>query len=91
MILILEIELTAFFVSFSSFIFKGLSIVHGLLIVVFISQRDVVEIFNAIHPHFLTILKSLISQIYVKGLRLYTLCLNPFNYAFLNCLVSFDS
>ncbi len=54
-------------------------------------KRDVVEIFNAIHPHFLTILKSLISQIYVKGLRLNTLCLNPFNYAFLNCLVSFDS
>ncbi|ADV06690.1 hypothetical protein SPSINT_2162 [Staphylococcus pseudintermedius HKU10-03] len=39
MILILEIELTAFFVSFSSFIFKGLSIVHGLLIVVFISRQ----------------------------------------------------
>lgn len=36
MILILEIELTAFFVSF---IFKGLSIVHGLLIAVFISRQ----------------------------------------------------
>ncbi|WP_253955055.1 hypothetical protein [Staphylococcus pseudintermedius] len=39
MILILEIELTAFFVSFSSFIFKGLCIVHGLLIAVFISRQ----------------------------------------------------
>lgn len=39
LILILEIVLTAFFISFSSFIFKGLSIVHGLLIVVFISRQ----------------------------------------------------
>ncbi|PCF46352.1 hypothetical protein B4W73_06535 [Staphylococcus delphini] len=39
LILVLEIVLTAFFISFSSFIFKGLSIVHGLLIVVFISRQ----------------------------------------------------
>lgn len=28
-------------------------------------KRDVIEIFNAIHPHFLTILKSLISAKYM--------------------------
>ncbi|MBZ8173958.1 hypothetical protein FOG27_00250 [Staphylococcus delphini] len=39
LILMLEIVLTAFFISFSSFIFKGLSIVQGLLIVVFISRQ----------------------------------------------------
>lgn len=38
-ILILEIVLTAFFVSFSSFIFKGLTILNGVLITVFLSRQ----------------------------------------------------
>ncbi|QHW36290.1 hypothetical protein GZH82_02375 [Staphylococcus ursi] len=39
LILILEIVLTAFFVSFSSLIFKGLTILNGVLITVFLSRQ----------------------------------------------------
>ncbi len=39
LILILEIVLTAFFVSFSSIIFKGLTIIHGLLIAIFLNRQ----------------------------------------------------
>ncbi|MDO5376364.1 MAG: hypothetical protein Q4F01_09315 [Staphylococcus rostri] len=38
-ILVLEVVLTAFFISFSSPIFKGLTIVHGLLILVFLKRQ----------------------------------------------------
>lgn len=36
---ILEIVLTAFFVSFSSPIFKGLTILHGILLIIFFTRQ----------------------------------------------------
>ncbi|EKH7729869.1 hypothetical protein OJ616_RS02685 [Staphylococcus pseudintermedius] len=36
---LLEIILTAFFISFSAPIFKGLTIIHGILIVVFLTRQ----------------------------------------------------
>lgn len=39
MILLLEVVLTMFFVSFSSPIYKGLTIIHGILIVVFLGRQ----------------------------------------------------
>ncbi|EGQ1719819.1 hypothetical protein DD866_13215, partial [Staphylococcus pseudintermedius] len=38
-IFILEIVLTAFFVSFSSPIFKGLTILHGILLIIFFTRQ----------------------------------------------------
>ncbi|EHD7789670.1 hypothetical protein JQB25_001808 [Staphylococcus pseudintermedius] len=38
-IFILEIVLTAFFVSFSSPIFKGLTILHGILLIIFFARQ----------------------------------------------------
>lgn len=38
-VFLLEIILTAFFISFSSPIFKGLTIIHGILIVVFLTRQ----------------------------------------------------
>ncbi|HDV5990605.1 TPA: hypothetical protein RJJ30_002393 [Staphylococcus pseudintermedius] len=38
-IFILEIVLTAFFVSFSSPIFKGLTILHGILLTIFFTRQ----------------------------------------------------
>ncbi|KIX91869.1 hypothetical protein TP70_00110 [Staphylococcus microti] len=37
--LVLEVILTAFFISFSSPIFKGLTMIHGLLMMVFIVRQ----------------------------------------------------
>ncbi|QDW92537.1 hypothetical protein DWB90_11400 [Staphylococcus chromogenes] len=38
-IFLLEIILTAFFISFSSPLFKGLTIIHGILIFVFLTRQ----------------------------------------------------
>ncbi|EJG5442406.1 hypothetical protein NAC46_001553 [Staphylococcus pseudintermedius] len=38
-VFLLEIILTAFFISFSAPIFKGLTIIHGILIVVFLTRQ----------------------------------------------------
>ncbi|PCE16692.1 hypothetical protein [Staphylococcus pseudintermedius] len=38
-IFILEIVLTAFFVSFSSPIFKSLTILHGILLIIFFTRQ----------------------------------------------------
>lgn len=60
-VFLLEIILTAFFISFSAPIFKGLTIIHGILIVVFLTRQikrkgfDIlIELFLVCeHPYYL--------------------------------------
>ena len=38
-VFILEIVLTAFFISFSSLVFKSLTILHGILLIIFFNRQ----------------------------------------------------